>query len=417
LKAYPEPRIVYVSGARALSRIRAARSSPAFAIFTPMRIFIDENIPQGPEVFSAYGEVTTFPGRTLAREHLEEADVLLVRSITQVDQQLLQGTPVKFVGTATIGVDHVDQDYLRKQGIGFSAAPGCNARSVAEYFVAALLHLKMSHGVSLQGRTVGVVGFGNVGRQVAAIAPALGLKVLVSDPPLADAGGTNPYGEFLSLEELVKQSDIVTMHTPLTKTGPHPTLKMLNREIFAAVERPKVFMNMGRGEAMHEPALLEAHAAGKIMHLVLDVFPGEPNVSAELARKTRLMTPHIAGYSIQGKLNGTGQILAAFLAHFGLPQKSRVKMPAPADPTIKWEGAGRSIEEDLSRCVRRAYDITRDDTDLRAFVGNREFAKHFDALRKRYPVRHEFADFTVTNIPPENTELRARLTALGFKSL
>lgn len=380
-----------------------------------MRIFIDENIPQGPEVFSAYGEVTTFPGRTLSREHLDEADVLLVRSITRVDAGLLEGTPVRFVGTATIGVDHVDQEYLRANGIGFSAAPGCNARSVAEYFAAALLHLKARHGVSLQGRTVGVVGYGNVGKQVAAIAPALGLKVLLSDPPLEQAGAPHPDGPFLPLEELVRRSDIVTMHTPLTKTGPHPTLKMLDRGIFAAVERPKVFMNMGRGEAMDEAALLEALGQGKIMHLVLDVFPGEPNVNPELARKARLISPHIAGYSIQGKLNGTGQILAAFLRHFGLEAKTAVEMPAPADPVIRWAGDGRNVEEDLARCVRRSYDITRDDADLRAWVGNPDFAKHFDALRKRYPVRHEFADYEVTGIPADRAELKERLRALGFR--
>jgi erythronate-4-phosphate dehydrogenase len=379
-----------------------------------MRIFIDENIPQGPEIFSAYGEVTTFPGRTLTREHLDDADVLLVRSITKVNAELLDGTPVKFVGTATIGVDHIDQDYLRAKGIGFSAAPGCNARSVAEYFVAALLYLKTAHGVSLQGRTVGVVGYGNVGKQVAAIAPALGLKVLLSDPPLEEAGAAHPDGPFLPLAELVKQSDIVTMHTPLTKTGPHPTLRMLNREIFAGVEKPKVFMNMGRGEAMDEVALLEALGAGKIMHLILDVFPGEPNVNPELARKARLISPHIAGYSIQGKLNGTGQILAAFLKHFGLEQKTSVKMPVPADPVIKVAGAGRNIEEDLARCVKRSYDITRDDADLRVWVGKPDFAKHFDALRKRYPVRHEFADYTVAGVPEANAELRRRLAALGF---
>jgi erythronate-4-phosphate dehydrogenase len=384
-----------------------------------MRIFIDENIPQGPPVFSPYGDITTFHGRLLKREDLKNADVLLVRSITKVNRELLEGTPVRFVGTATIGVDHVDQEYLREQGIGFSAAPGCNARSVAEYFVAALLHLKMNHGVSLRDRTVGVVGFGNVGKQVAAIAPALGLKVLVSDPPLADAGAPNPYGEFLSLEELVQRSDIVTMHTPLTKGGPHPTFKMLNKEIFASFERPKVFMNMGRGEAMDEAALLEAlspapGATGKIMHLILDVFPGEPHVNPDLARKARLISPHIAGYSIQGKLNGTGQILTAFLAHFGLERESWIRMPVPADSEIKWAGNGRSIEEDLSRCVKRSYDITRDDRDLRAFIGNKDFAMHFDALRKRYPVRHEFADYTVTNIPAGNLELRERLAQLGF---
>jgi erythronate-4-phosphate dehydrogenase len=151
------------------------------------------------------------------------------------------------------------------------------------------------------------------------------------------------------------------------------------------------------------------------MHLILDVFPGEPNVNPELARKARLISPHIAGYSIQGKLNGTGQILAAFLKHFGLEQKSSVKMPVPADNQIKWVGAGRNIEDDLARCVRRSYEITRDDAELRAWVGNRDFAMHFDALRKRYPVRHEFADYTVVGIPADRAEARSRLAALGFK--
>ena len=173
-------------------------------------------------------------------------------------------------------------------------------------------------------------------------------------------------------------------------------------------------MNMGRGEAMDEAALLNALDQKKIMHLILDVFPGEPDVNPVLARKARLISPHIAGYSIQGKLNGTGMILAAFLEHFKLERESWIRMPVPADPQIKWVGNGRSIEEDLSRCVKRSYDITRDDLELRAFIGNKDFAKHFDALRKRYPVRHEFADYTVTNIPKENGELRARLTALGF---
>jgi erythronate-4-phosphate dehydrogenase len=302
---------------------------------------------------------------------------------------------------------------LRSGGIGFSAAPGCNARSVAEYFVAALLHLKTKHGVALRGRTVGVVGYGNVGRQVAAIAPALGLKVLLSDPPLEEAGAPHPDGPFLPLKELVRQSDIVTMHTPLTKSGPHATLKMLNRDVLAVVEKPKVFLNMGRGEAMDEAALLEALAAGKIMHLVLDVFPGEPNVNPELARKARLISPHIAGYSIQGKLNGTGQILTAFLNHFGLERKSAVNMPAPADPVIRHE-AGRTLEEEVAHCVRRSYDITRDDADLRAHVGAADFAKQFDLLRKRYPVRHEFADYTVAGVPGDRTDLRAALAGLGF---
>lgn len=373
-----------------------------------MRLFIDENIPQGPSAFSVHGDVTLFAGRALRREDLAQADALMVRSITKVNADLLEGTPVKFVGTATIGVDHVDQEYLRARGIGFSAAPGCNARSVAEYFAAALLHLQARHGLELEGRTVGVVGYGNVGKAVAAIAPALGLKVLVNDPPLADAGAAVPAaagGAFVALRELAERADIVTFHTPLTKSGPHPTLRMADRAFFAALGRGKTLMNMGRGEAFDEPALLEALDAGALRHLVLDVFPGEPNVNPELARRADLITPHIAGYSIQGKLNGTGQILEAFRRHFGLAEKSAVVFPRPENPRIE---NPKSVFE----AVLRSYDVARDDADLRAHVGHADFAKEFDLLRKRYPVRHEFADFTVAGVG--DAALRERLAALDF---
>jgi erythronate-4-phosphate dehydrogenase len=380
-----------------------------------MRILVDENIPQGPEVFSAYGTVNTFHGRKLAAADVKDADALLVRSITRVNAGLLDGSRVRFVGTATIGVDHIDQDYLRARGIGFSAAPGCNARSVAEYFVAALLHLHVKHGLEVDGKTLGIVGYGNVGRAVAAIAPALGLKVIVSDPPLVDAGEP---GTFVSLLEIAERADIVTMHTPLTKTGAHPTFRMANAAFYAAIEksaRPIVLMNMGRGEAMDEPALLAALEAGRVSRLVLDVFPGEPNVNPELARRADLISPHIAGYSIQGKLNGTGQILAAFCRHFGLEKTAAVKFPVPEDHVIRMDGTpARTIEAELNDCVRRSYAIDRDDSALRAFLGDPEFPKHFDALRKNYPVRHEFAGFRITGLSPGKKILAEKLTGLGF---
>ena len=259
-----------------------------------MNILVDENIPQGREVFSAYGTVTTFHGRRLTAADVKaaRADALLVRSITQVNADLLDGSNVKFVGTATIGVDHIDQAYLKQHGIGFSAAPGCNARSVAEYFVAALLHLHVRRGLcpeGFDGKTVGIVGHGNVGKQVAAIAPALGLNVLVSDPPLEDAGATPPPGGFLTLRELATRCDIITFHTPLTKTGPHPTLHLADQAFFEALAKPVVLMNMGRGEAFDEDAVIAARDRGAITHLVLDVFPGEPNVNPELGRRADLI--------------------------------------------------------------------------------------------------------------------------------
>lgn len=395
-----------------------------------MRLLVDENIPQGREVFTPHGDVTTFHGRKLRRKDVRDADALIVRSITRVDADLLEGSNVRFVGTATIGVDHVDQEYLRTRNIGFSAAPGCNARSVAEYFVAALLHLHVKHGLELKGRTVGVVGYGNVGKQVAAIAPALGLNVLLCDPPLADAGFIPPAGEFLTLHELSARADIVTLHAPLTHSGPHPTHGMVNTAVFTSWNAPKVLMNMGRGEVIDEHALLQALDAGIVRHLVLDVFSGEPNVSPELVRRADLATPHVSGYSIQGKLNGTAQVLEAFRRYFGLEAKSAVTFPVPGNPVIdlrKESGATerglsprssvderRGVEAVLHDCVRRSYPIERDDAELRAVLGDPKFSTCFDALRKNYPTRHEFAGFRVAGIPAEKKILMEKIIRLGF---
>lgn len=389
-----------------------------------MHILVDENIPQGREVFSAYGTVSTFHGRklTAAEVRASGAEALLVRSITKVNASLLEGSNIKFVGTATIGVDHIDQAYLKERGIGFSAAPGCNARSVAEYFVAALLHLHARRGLcpeGFDGKILGIVGHGNVGKQVAAIAPALGLNVLVSDPPLADAGAPPPPGGFRTLHELAARCDIITFHTPLTRTRPHPTLGMGNAAFFDALAKPIVLMNMGRGEAFDEQAVIAARDKGLITHLVLDVFPGEPEVNPELGRRADLISPHIAGYSIQGKLNGTTQIHDAFCAHFGLEKKAGVDYPKPVAPLIDFSALAlpedATTETALDAVVRHAYDITRDDADLRAFLGDADIATSFDLLRKRYPVRQEFAGFTVTNISAEKKALREKLSALGFQ--
>jgi erythronate-4-phosphate dehydrogenase len=226
------------------------------------------------------------------------------------------------------------------------------------------------------------------------------------------------------------------MHTPLTRSGPHPTLRMADRAFYTAVEKsakPIVLMNMGRGEAMDEAALIEAVDAGMVRHLVLDVFPAEPNVNPELARRADLISPHIAGYSIQGKLNGTTQIHDAFCRHFALEKKSGVAYPAPETPEIAFARipgpalafAGMTAgltrdgaETQLQQCVRHVYDIGRDDADLRAFLGpdfnQGDFSTFFDGLRKRYPIRQEFAGFRVSGIRAEKSLLTKKLLRLGF---
>ncbi len=375
-----------------------------------MNIFVDENIPQGSKVFSAYGDVHIFAGRSLKRNDLEKTDALIVRSITKVNAGLLEGTPVRFVGTATIGVDHVDQEYLKKAGIGFAAAPGCNARSVAEYLTAALLHLRLHRNLALGGKTLGIIGYGHVGNQVARVAPFLGLNVLRCDPPLQEAGHPGP---FLPLHELAGQSDILTAHVPLTRTGPHATLGLLNRAFFDSFKTPKVLINTCRGEITDAETLLWALDQKKLSHLVLDVFPGEPNIDPILASRADLISPHIAGYSIQGKLNGTAQILAAFLHHFGLEKKSEAVMPAPPHPNIAWPGKVEA-EAGMHHCVKQSYEILRDDINLRRALSDKDLPLRFDALRKNYPERYEFAGFRVTGLPREENLARQRLRGLGF---
>jgi erythronate-4-phosphate dehydrogenase len=375
-----------------------------------MRILVDENIPQGLPAFSAYGDARTFSGRSLRRGDLLQADALLVRSITRVDEALLGGTPVRFVGTATIGTDHVDREFLRQAGIGFASAPGCNARSVAEYLVSALLHLHVRKNLPLEGKTLGIVGYGHVGSEAARLAQALGLRILRCDPPLAEKGNQE---KFLPLSELVKQCDIISLHVPLTSTGPYATSKMANNGFFEGFEASKTLINTARGEVVDESALLQGLDRGAIGNLVLDVFPGEPDFNPVLARAD-LITPHVAGYSVQGKLNGTQMVRNAFCRHFGLKKADFPDSAPTLRPAIPFPGSGGNLYSYLHYFVTKSYDISRDDAELRQVLNQGGLALGFDSLRRHYPERHEFSTFRAVGVPSTEFTLRARLTALGF---
>jgi erythronate-4-phosphate dehydrogenase len=390
-----------------------------------MKIFVDENIPMGREAFQDHGEVATFAGRSLSRADLADAsaDALIVRSITKVNADLLSGTPIRFVGTATIGTDHVDQAYLRKQGIGFSSAPGCNANSVGEYVSAALTRLEVEKGFALEGRVLGIIGYGHVGKNLARKAAALGLRVLKCDPPLKDLAkqsGGNPE-EFAGLDDLLAESDIISLHVPLVKSGPHPTLGMVDAGFFARLKRPIVLLNTCRGEVIVERDLLAAQKAGSIRHLILDVFAGEPRIDASLCSLADIVTPHIAGYSLLGKLNGTSQIAEAFRKHFGFTSVWKPAYPGPAHPEIRYPASDALDERQVSDaafrhgCIAAAYDILADDRRLRESLSEEDPGKAFDRLRRDYPIRHEFAGFRILGVPEEKRELRSRLGALGFR--
>lgn len=369
----------------------------------PLRIVCDRNQPFSAEAFGLLGEVVTLPFSEITRVTLEEADLLVCRSTVGVDEKLLSGTPVKFVGTCTIGTDHVDQDYLRKNGIGFAAAPGCNANSVSEYFVAALLEFAAARDWPLTGKTVGVVGVGNVGKRVADKARALGLRVLLNDPPRAAAEGG---ADFIPLPELLAQSDIVSLHVPLARDGAYPTFQMAGEAFFAGLKPGAFFLNASRGKVVCEEALLRALRAGKLAGAVLDVFFREPSIPPELHELLFAATPHIAGHSFDGKAVGTQMIFDAACAHFGCAHHwdYRVLMPEPEIDVIELEPDGDTVQE-LLAMIRPCYDILRDDRMLREDPGC--FARY----RQAYPQRLEFWH---TRIRTADAQLRRVASALGF---
>lgn len=377
-----------------------------------MRIWIDENIPMGREAFAAHGEVTLFAGRGLKRADLAAADALLVRSVTRVDANLLEGTPVRFVGTATIGTDHVDQPYLASRGIGFSSAPGCNANSVGEYVASALTWLEAEKGFSLEGKTLGIIGYGHVGRRVEAKAMGLGLAVLRNDPPLEASGGA-PGISFAPLARLLAECDILSLHVPLVAGGPHPTAGLAGEDFFARLARPAVLLNTCRGEVIDEAALRRAHAGGRVRHMVLDVFAGEPRPDPATCALADLITPHIAGYSLPGKLNGTARIAAEFRACFGFSDTWVPAYPHPCQDDLPYVPGNDAAFR--RRCIAAVYDVSVDDARLRNALREPDPGKGFDRLRREYPIRHEFSAFRVTGLPAESQELRSRLRTLGFR--
>jgi len=379
-----------------------------------MKIVVDENIPFGTEAFGRLGEVVTVKGRAISRDIVRDADALIVRSVTRVDADLLEGSAVRFVGTATIGFDHVDREYLERRGIGFASAPGSNANSVAEYVVAALLVLGRRKGFRLENKTIGIVGVGNVGSRVAQKAEALGMRVLRNDPPLQRETG-DP--RFLPLEALF-DADIITFHVPLTRSGPDATLHLINAALLDRLGRGTILLNTSRGAVADSEALLEAAETGKLGGLVLDVFENEPEINPALVEAADIATPHIAGYSLDGKVNGAAMVYRAACEFFGKPLEwdPAEALPEPPCPELR-AAAGRDDEDALRDLVLAVYDIEADDRRLRKIVSmpSNERGAYFDHLRKTYPVRREFHNTLVECESGVGERLRGKIAGIGFK--
>jgi erythronate-4-phosphate dehydrogenase len=375
-----------------------------------MKSVCSAEMPFAREAFATLGDVVLKPGRSIGPADVRDADILATRSTTRIDRALLAGSRVRFVGTATIGFDHIDTQYCDANGIPWYAAAGCNAESVAEYITAALLALAVRRRVALAGKTLGVIGVGNVGSRVVRKAQALGMTVLLNDPPRArrepDAAAS-----FTPLDALLPQCDIVTLHVPLTRTGPDRTLHLADDAFFARLKPGAVFLNSARGAALDTGALLRALEAGRVAHAVVDTWEGEPDISRALLARADIATPHIAGYTYDGKVAGTLMVYRAACRVLGVEPvwTPDALMPEPAVPELRVEAAHRTRDAVLHDAVQRVYAIAADDAALR-----RDPAA-FDALRRDYPVRRAFAATRVTGAD-DAADAVACLAALGFRT-
>jgi erythronate-4-phosphate dehydrogenase len=377
-----------------------------------MKIIADENIPAVARAFGTLGEVRLLPGRSLRASDVRGADILLVRSVTRVGRELLEGSRVRFVGSATIGFDHVDRDYLQSRAIGFATAPGSNATSAAEYVVSALLALGERLGFRLAGRSVGIVGCGNVGSRVRDRLAALGCDCLINDPPLRERGG---YDRFVELDAIL-QADIISVHVPLERAGRHPTWHLIDEAFLRRMKPGAVLINTARGAVVDNAALADLLANRRDLSVVLDVWEGEPAIDAALLEKVALGTAHIAGYSLDGKLRGTQMIYRATCDYFGstLRWDAAAELPAANRLDLRGLPGGDGLDR-VREAVFHAYDIRVDDERLRGLLRlpPAERPAGFDRLRKEYPVRREFAATTVL-IDADAVGLGNLLRAIGF---
>jgi len=380
-----------------------------------MLIVADENIPLLDSFFGDIGEIRRVSGRSMSNEDVRDADIVLVRSVTRVNRELLEGSRVRFVGTTTIGTDHVDLDWLEAAGIRFSAAPGCNANSVAEYVLSVLsLHAERRGLADWSQLSVGIVGVGNVGGELAHKLERLGFDVRLCDPPRADREEDDQ--EFVSLEEAMK-CDVVSLHTPLTREGDHPTLHMIGHRELEALGANQLLINAGRGEVIDSSALLARLDQGNAPTVALDVWEQEPRIHPELVDRVWLATPHIAGYSLEGKVQGTEMIYQALSQFLGLPVRKKAGQFLPEPALSKISFTSSADEDDAIRIALRAcYDPRPDDARLRnAMTGSvEERGAAFDRLRRDYPVRRECSSLKI-QLKGTSKSLQDSFRAIGFK--
>lgn len=382
-----------------------------------MKIVADENIVAVAERYRQHGELHLLPGRAIGPAAVKDADVLLVRSITRVDRALLAGSRVRFVATATSGTDHLDLPWLAEQGIAVFEAAGSNANAVVEYVLAVLAELHC-RGISIQGRTAAIVGFGQVGSRLHAALQTLGLEVRVCDP-LVEADwrkkGIPAPVSFCGLDEAL-EATLITLHTPLVRHATHPTWHLLEHSRLAALRPGSLLINAARGAVVSNAALMSRLQQRADLHCVLDVWENEPTISMPLLQAVTLGTPHIAGYSVEAKSSASERNYQDFLRHFALTDSRRSDTTQVVRTRLNVDLAtARSQLDALALCLRAVFPVAQIDAQLREQTAD---AQVFDAIRQRLSARREFAHYTLQceNLGEEvdRAALGATLTALGF---
>lgn len=374
-----------------------------------MKIVCDDKIPFLKGAFEPFAEVVYLPGKETSADVVRDADAIVTRTRTICNAELLKGSCVKAIATATIGYDHIDTDWCEAEGIAWANAPGCNSSSVQQYIGAALCSIARRRGLDLTQMTLGVVGVGNVGRKVALTGQALGMKVLLNDPPRERREG--PEG-FVGLERIVADADVITLHVPLTDDGPDATRHLFDAERIAGLKPTQILLNASRGQVVDNGALKAALKAGRLLAAGIDTWEGEPDIDKELMQLLDVCTPHIAGYSADGKANGTTASVRFVAGALGLPLAdwSADNLPAPHQPLeFSMDCSGKSAQDIIAEALLYTYDI---DADSRALL---EQPSAFESLRGNYPVRREPSAFTVTLNGCDDKELASRLQLLGFK--
>jgi len=363
-----------------------------------MKIIADQNMPLVEILFSQFGDVELLPGRDISRQTIGDAEILLVRSVTEVNRSLLEDSSVRFVGSATAGSDHIDKQYLEDNNIHFAYAPGCNAQAVVEYVLSVICCLCPNW----QQRTVGILGCGNVGGRLYQCLQALKISTLVYDPFL-DAS-SNPH---LCSFDAVLACDIISVHTPLTKLGAYPTYHLFDSAVLDQIQPSTLLINTSRGAVVDNRALKEKLLEDSSLRVALDVWEAEPQIDPQLLDLVTLATPHIAGYSDEGKIKGTRMLYDAVQALYPHLAKNQ------GDDAIEPQGSQLALTNtQIAEAILACYRVTNDDYNFRQAVANSgsPVAEVFDKLRKNYPQRREFSHYRVS----KTLACSEQLGRLGF---